>query len=158
MNIERIYFDMDGVLADFDRGVEEILGFKGEWKEEYWDEMKKHPHFYYDLKPVEGALDLFKKTREQYGDRCQILSAYPKPFRGIDEAYNDKIRWINRYLGNGVTVNLVFREEKINYCNNSNCVLVDDYDLNIDEWCDKGGTGILFKNVTQAVAEIEKMH
>ena len=24
--IEKIYFDMDGVLADFDRGVEELCG------------------------------------------------------------------------------------------------------------------------------------
>ena len=26
MTVEKIYFDMDGVLADFERGVEEICG------------------------------------------------------------------------------------------------------------------------------------
>ena len=26
MEINKIYFDMDGVLADFDRGVKELLG------------------------------------------------------------------------------------------------------------------------------------
>ena len=28
MTVEKIYFDMDGVLADFNRGVKEILGIE----------------------------------------------------------------------------------------------------------------------------------
>ena len=27
MNVKKIYFDMDGVLANFDKGVEELAGF-----------------------------------------------------------------------------------------------------------------------------------
>ena len=27
MTVDKIYFDMDGVLADFDRGVKELCGF-----------------------------------------------------------------------------------------------------------------------------------
>lgn len=149
MSMKTIYFDMDGVLADFDRGVEEILGFKQEWEEFMWEEMKKHPHFYYDLKPIEEAVELFKDIRKEYGDNCQILSAYPKPFRGIDEAFNDKIMWIKKYLGEGITANLVYREEKVNYIKDSQSILIDDYDKNINEWNDKGGTGILFTNAKQ---------
>lgn len=149
MSIKTIYFDMDGVLADFDRGVKEILGFSQGWEEFMWDEMKKHPHFYYDLKPIEDAVELFKEVWKKYGDNCQILSAYPKPFRGIDEAYNDKILWIKKYLGEGIIANLVYREEKVNFIKDSQSVLVDDYDKNIDEWNMKGGTGILFTTASQ---------
>lgn len=147
---------MDGVLADFDRGVEEILGFKQPWEEYMWDEMKKHPNFYYELKPIEGAIELFCELKEKYGANCQILSAYPKPFRGIDEAYDDKIRWIKKYLGDDIVANLVYREEKIDYCQDSSSVLIDDYDKNINEWNQKGGTGILFINAEQARKSIKE--
>ena len=48
--IEKIYFDMDGVLADFDRGIRELCGLEfstvqGKRTEEednlMWDEIKK---------------------------------------------------------------------------------------------------------------------
>lgn len=158
MKIEKIYVDMDGVLADFDRGVVEILGLPKDADDEImWAAMREHPNFYFELKPIEGAVEFFKELREKYGDNCQILSAYPKPHREIHEAYNDKIRWIQKYFGEGVTVNLVYRAQKVDFCKNNNCVLVDDYEINIDEWGKAGGTGVLFDIVENAKKAIESL-
>ena len=50
----KIYFDMDGVLADFDRGIEELCGIKKVDQENtneekdtvMWDAVRKVEHFY----------------------------------------------------------------------------------------------------------------
>lgn len=56
MKVEKIYFDMDGVLADFERGVKEICGLippsqnakhhKPGEDDEMWEAIKACPHFY----------------------------------------------------------------------------------------------------------------
>ena len=56
MNVEKIYFDMDGVLADFERGVREICGVvppdqnAKHWRpgddDEMWEKIKATKHFY----------------------------------------------------------------------------------------------------------------
>lgn len=60
MDIDCIYFDMDGVLVDFKRGQREILNIEvvdQEHKKEGDDDilfsaMREYDHFYYMLKPI----------------------------------------------------------------------------------------------------------
>ena len=62
--IKKIYFDMDGVLVDFDNGVRNMAGVEPgvqgkRSKEEddfMWNEIRKVDHFYYKLKPLPNAL------------------------------------------------------------------------------------------------------
>ena len=96
------------------------------------------------------ALLLYKK----YGDDCQILSAVPKPERNIPTAGDDKRRWVKRLLSPEVTVNIVLRKEKLDFCTGPDCILIDDYDKNIAEWTLKGGTGILFTSVESAEKQL----
>ena len=64
MNIDCIYFDMDGVLVDFKRGQREILNIKvvdQEHKKKEDDDllfaaMREFDHFYYMLQPIDGSL------------------------------------------------------------------------------------------------------
>lgn len=54
MEIKKIYFDMDGVLADFERGINEICGMKmpvqgrstREEDDRMWQAVKEADHFY----------------------------------------------------------------------------------------------------------------
>ena len=65
MEVEKIYFDMDGVLADFERGVKEICGLtppsqnakhhKPGEDDEMWKAIKACPHFYDYLELMPGA-------------------------------------------------------------------------------------------------------
>ena len=61
---EKIYFDMDGVLADFNRGVEEMRGMEtppqGEgWvsgcDDLMWERIRMQDHFYDRLEIMPGA-------------------------------------------------------------------------------------------------------
>jgi 5'(3')-deoxyribonucleotidase len=151
MEIKKIYFDMDGVLADFDNGVRELLhlepmpqGFqKDEYQTAMWTKMKEYGHFYRDLKPLPHALESFAQIYSDYGDRCEILTGVPKPKRGIIYAGDDKVNWVHKYLSEKVRINLVLRKEKLLSCLGKEYILIDDYGITVKEWNSLGGTGIL---------------
>ena len=144
-----IYFDMDGVLADFEGYIKSHgIGYvphdtrDKEADALMWEEIKKVDRFYFQLEPMPGALDLFRRLQEKY--HCEILSAVPKPHWGIVGAEADKRAWIAKYLGEDVRVNIVYREQKKDFAGAKNSVLIDDLEKNIREWNEFGGTGILF--------------
>lgn len=158
MAVGRIYFDMDGVLADFDRGVAELAGFEkhhgqGECPAEddlMWDAVRKVEHFYDRLEPIAGSIELFCDLHSLYGGRCEILTGIPTPKRNMPTSGDDKIAWVRRLLPAGVKVNVVYRREKKNFCKGRSSILIDDFAKNISEWEGHGGTGILFVGADEA--------
>ena len=152
MNVKKIYFDLDGVLADFEGGVQSLCNMtptplNGERDIKYddlmWQEIKKVEHFYKKLKPMPGAKQLFDTVYSKYGASCEILTAIPKPKRGIAYAAQDKVEWVRQNISKDVKVNAVMREEKQEFCIDSGCVLIDDMKKNTENWQKLGGTGIL---------------
>lgn len=153
MVIDKIYFDMDGVLADFGKGVRDLCGMdlpeqdsKGskEQDEIMWIRVRDTAHFYDRLELMPGVKDLFDELYSRYGDKCEILSAIPKKERGIIGAGEDKTKWVRRLLSEDIVVNIVYKEDKPDYCNGSACILIDDLPGNIEAWEKLGGTGIRF--------------
>ena len=149
MEIRKIYFDLDGVMADFDRGVYELCGMDAFSHEDdksddiMWLRIKEVGHFYDKLELMPGAKELFDDLYAKYGDKCEILSGIPKPRRGIVTAGEDKISWVRRMLSKNVKVNIVYKEDKPDYCTGEDCILIDDLPANIKAWEDIGGTGII---------------
>lgn len=149
MEIRKIYFDLDGVMADFDRGVYELCGMDAFSHEDdksddiMWLRIKEVGHFYDKLELMPGAKELFDDLYAKYGDKCEILSGIPKPRRGITTAGEDKISWVRRMLSKNVKVNIVYKEDKPDYCTGEDCILIDDLPANIRAWEDMGGTGII---------------
>ena len=164
MQIEKIYFDMDGVLADFDRGMEELCYMENQKQgeagsnsdDELWNAVRSVDNFYDKLEPVSGAVEMFKKIYSVYGDKCEILSAVPKPHRNIPSAREDKIKWVRRVLSDQVVINLVYRAEKQDFVKGKGCILIDDYQTNIDEWISAGGTGILFESADKILEKLKE--
>ena len=165
MDVDCIYFDMDGVLVDFKRGQREILNIEvvdQEHKREGDDDilfsaMREYDHFYYMLKPIGGSLELFWKVYNKYGDRCRILTGVPKESRGIINASSDKKAWVEKYLSKDIIVNTVLRKEKVNHVKGKCSVLIDDFSKNIREWRDEGGTGILFITPEETEKELMRL-
>lgn len=163
MKIKKIYFDMDGVLADFNRGVKELCGIeppcqsnKTEADDDImWEAVKNVEHFYDRLELMPGALEMFKELNGKYD--VEILSGIPKPRRGILTSGEDKISWAHRLLSRELKVNIVFREEKKNYVTGKDCILIDDLPKNIKEWNENGGTGILFISAKETLDEINRI-
>ncbi len=165
MDVRNIFFDMDEVLADFSRGVREIVGVEtppqdGKHKDEedkMWTGIRDAGHFYDRLELVSGAKELFDEVYSKYGYKCEILTAVPKPKRNIPDAGDDKKKWVKRLLSDKIKVNIVTREEKPGYCKGKDCILIDDLPGNIEDWESTGGTGILFtaaENTLNALREL----
>lgn len=157
MEIKKIYLDMDGVLADFDRGVTELCGIEpmnqstatDKENDILWAEIRKIDNFYDKLEPVPGAIQMFNALTEKYD--VEILTGIPKPKRGILTSAEDKTKWVRRLLSKDIKINIVYREEKKNYVTGPDCILIDDLDKNIREWNENGGTGILFTSASEVL-------
>ena len=162
-----IYLDMDGVLADFERGVKELCGMEplsqnGKRRDQkqddlMWERIRETEHFYDRLELMPGAKEMFDRIREKYGDRCEILTGIPRAERGIVTAEQDKRNWTRRMLSDTVKVNAVFRKDKQRYCGGPESVLIDDREKTIREWRELGGTGILHLSAEETLAELKRL-
>ena len=165
MTVEKVYFDMDGVLADFDRGVRELCGMEAQdqgmrspaMDDLMWKEIKKIDHFYDRLELMPGAKEMFDAVYRACGDRCEILTGIPKERRGILTAAEDKKNWMKRILSDRIKVNICYRAEKILKCTGPGTILIDDLKKNIDEWREAGGTGILHRSAEETMNELKKL-
>ncbi len=166
MKVKKIFFDLDGVMANFEKGVHDLCGmdpFSHEdepypgFDDEMWVRIKEVGHFYDRLELMPGAKELFDDLHARYGDRCEILSGIPKPRRGITTAGEDKKNWVRRMLSEDVVVNIVYKEDKPDYCTGRDCILIDDLPANIMAWEKMGGTGIINTGAEDTRTILEEM-
>ncbi len=167
MEIKKIYFDMDGVLADFERGVKELCHMdppsqnsnedKKVQDDEMWTRIKDTDNFYDKLELMPGAKEMFDAVYEKYGEKCEILTGIPKAKRGIVTAGEDKEKWVKRLLSDVIKVNIVYREEKPKYCFGKDCILIDDMEKNIKEWENMGGTGVQNINALDTIKKLKDL-
>ena len=163
----RVYLDMDGVLADFNRGVRELCHMEAQSQngkrnakldDRMWEAIRETDHFYDRLELLPGAKEMFGRIRERYGDRCEILTGIPREERGIVTAAQDKTDWTRRMLSEDVKIHTVCRKHKLRYCTGSESVLIDDREKTIREWREQGGTGILHISPEETLRELEQLN
>lgn len=88
--MEIVYVDMDNVLVDFPRGVDQL---SEDIKKEYEGDLDEVPNFFRNLPPVEGAIEGFHRLSEHYD--TYILST--APWRN-PSAWIDKLLWVQEHL------------------------------------------------------------
>ena len=157
----RIYCDMDGVLCDFAKGVEKVIGKSiTQWsygsKSEKWDKIKATPKFWHTLPWMAGGKDLWNFISKY---KPHILSAY------VEESFDPncipgKSHWARTNLGIAPgNINLVKRVQKQNYAKVAGqpAILIDDYKKNTDQFTQKGGIGILHTTTSNTIRELKKL-
>ena len=162
----RIYIDMDGVLADFEKGIRELCHMEPQSQngkrsvildDLMWEAIRKVDHFYGRLDLMPGAKEMFSRIESAYGDKCEILTGIPREERGIVTAAQDKIDWMKRVLSDSVVINVCYRAEKIEKCTGPDAILIDDLRKNIDEWTAAGGTGVLHTDAAATLEELKRL-
>ena len=163
--VEKIYFDMDSVLADFKGGVETLCGMEApdinehnpEKDDEMWKRIREVEHFYAELDEMPGSRPLFETVYKKYRDKVEILTGIPKEKRGVVNAAQDKIDWVRRKFSRDVKVNIVYSEEKKKYCTGKGCILIDDMEKNILEWKAMGGSGFLHIEAENTLYRLQQL-
>lgn len=89
MSKKRIFFDMDGVLVDFQSGIDQLTE---ETKKEYAGRLDEVPGIFKLMKPIPGAIEAVRLLSRHYD--VFILST--SPWRNPTAA-SDKIEWVKTY-------------------------------------------------------------
>lgn len=66
------------------------------------------PNFFYDLEPIDGAVDAINKMRE-IGWNVFFCS---HPEHTSEYCHNDKNRWVRKYFGDDAAKNLILTQDK----------------------------------------------
>lgn len=165
----RIFVDLDGVLADFKRGMERAMTVvHGREFEHDEDRYEVDTHYrklvwssidtYQDI--YDGQLWLELDTmadsavlwRFVLPFNPEILTATgPKKYRAREQ----KLEWVPMHFGREVRINIVERAvEKANFAA-PNHILIDDKMKAIGPWRDAGGIGILHTSAEDTIRQLK---
>jgi hypothetical protein len=150
----QIYCDMDGVIADFERGYEELTGIdlQGEFKpegEEFWDPISKAGvGFWAGLKWMPDGQQLWDYIKPH---KPKLLSA---PSRE-DSSRIGKHVWVKHKIP-GTKLILRYASQKQELAE-PNAILIDDREKNIEQWEAAGGIGILHTSAADTISQLKKL-
>ena len=151
-----VYFDMDGVLADFPSQFMKLFNIRPEEvsDDELWKMIRKEKGFWVSMPIITGTKKLLHYVRSR-GYNVEILSAVPEKNKD-PKAERDKRDWINRNFKQYFDkVNIVRRKDKQRFAK-KNALLIDDLEKNTKEFMNAGGLAVTFKNSSQALRDFKK--
>jgi proteasome assembly chaperone (PAC2) family protein len=149
----KIYCDMDGVLVDFESGYEELTGIdlKGEFKkgDDFWDPIKvAGVGFWAGLKWMPGGQELWDYLKPF---NPQLLSA---PSREQSSRIGKHV-WVKHKIP-GTKLILRYANQKQQLATPES-ILIDDRQINIDQWEAAGGIGILHTSTDNTISQLKKL-
>ena len=114
-----LYVDMDGVLVDFQTGIDQLSEKE---KKEYAGKLDEVPGIFALMKPKPDAIESFKQLSKIYDTYVLSTAPWENP-----SAWTDKLNWIKNYLGKEAYKRLILSHNKHL---NSGDYLIDDRKAN----------------------------
>lgn len=160
--VKRIFLDMDGVLADFLRGVEkpEYIGHPltnddaGHTEYDLRKEELTNKRLFANLPPMVDMYDLIG-----YVKHCdvpwEILTAAGTVNREL--VVFDKNEWIRKYVDPTVVVTCTYSGTQKAAFAFEGSVLIDDRKKNIDAWVKAGGIGIVHESAEKTIKQLKEL-
>jgi 5'(3')-deoxyribonucleotidase len=158
-----IYMDMDGVVADWEKAAELLLGhskhINAEWPVEDWEKIRGQAQFYRHLPEMPGArlmMALACRFRDELGWQLHMLTAIPHD-NDMPGVFHDKIDWVAERWPE-VRVHFgPYSTDKLRHCTPGD-ILVDDRPSNCAEWRSAGGVAVqVTEDYDQAVAQLQAL-
>ena len=132
-----IYFDMDGVLTNFRKRIEEYKAEDKKTDYEFWTSLEELP--------IKGIVNLLKYN----GYKLGVISMLPSKPTHIFDAALGKPDWLQEHYS-GIFEHVYYVENnKAQHCKPGD-ILIDNKQSNIDAWNLSGGIGIYFDGYTES--------
>ena len=147
----RLFLDLDGVLADFDRGVHAVTGARPEALplKTMWAALAKAPAFFETLELMHDAEALWRFCAPH---RPTILTGLPLGAWAPDQ----KRRWVARVLGVHVPIITCMSRDKPRWSGPGH-VLVDDRASAREGWERKGGRFVHHVSAERSIARLREL-
>lgn len=148
-----LYVDLDGVLADFDKGYEQLFGERPQrqWDQEAerWARIAAKGDFYLHLPMMEDASLLWQHVSKY---NPTILTGVPS---SVLDAVWQKKDWCNYHLGSRVPVLTCASVDKSKFCFPGD-IIVDDWAKYQDLWLQRGGKWILHVSAVDSIQKLKE--
>jgi hypothetical protein len=147
-----IYCDLDGVLADFDKGVFKLFNRRADEisPKILWSKLASEKNFFNSLPWTEDGKFLWNHISML---NPIILTGCP---RG-DWAKSQKYEWCSRELGVDVQVITCSSREKAQFCVPVGSILIDDRKISEESWIAAGGNFILHRSATETLDRLREV-
>lgn len=148
----RLFLDMDGVLADFDRGYGDRFGVRPSKADDNvdWNLVRSTPNFYRDLPPMEDMEELVAFCMDY---RPVILTGVPS---NVPEAQANKWQWVQKNLGPGFPMIGCRSVDKSKHLLRGD-ILVDDWEKHKDLWIARGGLWITHTSAKSSIFQLRAL-
>lgn len=152
----QLFLDMDGVLADFDRGYWERFGVRPSKHDDQanavdWDLVRRTPGFYRELPPMHDFHELW-----DYAKRFDpiVLTGVPASVAG---AASNKREWVDKWLGKDVPMIGCRSRDKSLHMKAKGDVLVDDWEKYRELWIAAGGRWITHTSARKSILDLSDL-
>lgn len=121
MSKRKLFFDMDGVLVDFQSGIDKL---SDETKKEYEGRLDEVPGIFSLMDPMPGAIEAVHKLQEYYDVYILSTAPWKNP-----SAWSDKVAWVTKYFDDVFHKKMVVTHCK-HLLSRKGDYLIDDRDKN----------------------------
>jgi hypothetical protein len=143
---------MDGVLADFNTGYENVFGRRPhEFEDIDWLKVREAEDFFLRLPPMADFAILWDYVAPL---KPVVLTGVPPSIQA--KAEQNKRAWAKQWLGASVEVVCCRSRDKHLYCAPGD-ILVDDWERYMDLWVRKGGTWVTHRDAKTTIRELKKL-
>lgn len=155
----KIYVDMDGVLADFDRHHHAVFGWRPErgvgnqtYRDVDWRAVRQRKNFYLDIPPMWDAPVLWDYVKRY---EPTILTGVPV---SVPESPDNKRAWVRlqKFLGRDVPVICCESARKSEFCD-PGAILIDDWPKYQNRWEAAGGRWITHTSASQTIEQLQEL-
>ena len=160
----KIYLDMDGVVADFEKRFKDLSGiapreFEDKFgRTKFWDfiDEENKVGFWVGIPVMDGAKELVDYVSKH--DYVMLTAPSIKK-----QSRLGKILWVRNHTGDlfPSKPQIIFKyskeKHKVKPELTPTDILIDDRKSTIDNWNNAGGVGILYQSASQTIADLKKI-
>ncbi|HZK07596.1 MAG TPA: hypothetical protein VFC92_05300 [Bacteroidales bacterium] len=104
MDKKTLYIDMDGVLVDFQSGIDQL---SLETQKEFENRLDEVPGIFDLMKPMPGAIEAYERLCEKFDTYILSTAPWENP-----SAWSDKLLWVQKHLGKVAYKRLILSHHK----------------------------------------------